>query len=127
MEILHLEPTELTPRVIFDPEDLQITIQGASVPKNTESFYKPLIKWLESYSTQLPATSIPLSVDVKLKHYNSASWVYISQIFQIIGRMHEAGLRVLIDWYINTDDDYLREVGQELSEVSGIPFNYIEE
>lgn len=127
MELLQLERTELTPKVILDPDDLQITIQGASVPKNAEEFYKPLLQWLESFSAQLPSTSAPLSVDVKLLHYNSASWVYISQIFEIIGKMHETGMRVLIDWYTNEEDDYIREIGQELSEVSDIPFNFIEE
>lgn len=127
METLYLERTDLTPRVNLDPEDLQITIQGASVPKNADEFYKPIIQWLEGFLAQLPSTATPLCVDVKLLHYNSASWVYISQIFQIIGRIHEAGMRVLIDWYTNDDDDYLREVGQELSEVSDLPFNFIEE
>lgn len=127
MEILHLEKTELTPKVILDPYELQVTIRGASIPNNAAEFYKPLLLWLENFSDQLPSTSAPLSVDVKLLHYNSASWVYISQIFEIIGKIHETGMRVLIDWYTNEDDNFLREVGQELSEVSDIPFNFIEE
>lgn len=127
MEILHLEPTDTTPGVIFDSEDLQIIIHGASLPKNAEEFYKPLVNWMESFSRQLPETYAPISVEVKLQHYNSASWMYISEIFKTIGRIHETGMRIIIDWYTNENDDYLREVGQELSEVSDLPFNFVEE
>ena len=127
METLYIERTDYTPKIVLDPEELQFTIRGASRPENAKKFYEPVVKWLESFIAQTPSTSAPLSVDVKLKYFNSASMVYLTDVFKLIARIHGNGTRILIDWYMDEDDDLLREAGQELSELSGLPFNFVEE
>lgn len=127
MEILLIERTDNTPKIVFDPEEFLFTIKGASRPENARKFYEPVISWLERYIAQLPSTSAPLSVEVKLSYFNSASMNYLSDIFKLIGKIHNNGKRIIIDWYTDEDDELLREAGQELSELSGLPFNFIEE
>jgi hypothetical protein len=127
MDTLLIERTDNTPKILFDTEEFLFTIRGASRPENAKKFYEPVISWLERFIAQLPSTSTPLSVEVKLRHFNSASIIYLNEIFKLIGKIHNNGTRILIDWYTDEDDDVSREAGQELSELSGLPFNFIEE
>lgn len=127
MDTLFIDRTDNTPKIHFDPEELMFSIRGASRPENPKKFYEPVITWLGQFIAQLPSTSTPLSVEVKLKYFNSASMIYLNEIFKLIGKIHNNGNRILIDWYTDDDDDLLREAGQELSDLSGLPFNFIEE
>ncbi|MBN2487314.1 MAG: DUF1987 domain-containing protein [Bacteroidales bacterium] len=127
MEILQIERTDNTPKIVFDPDEFMFVIRGASRPENARKFYEPILTWLEGFTAQLPSTSQPLSVEVKLKYFNSASMNYLNDIFRLIAKIHNNGKRILIDWYTEEDDDVMRQAGQELSELSGLPFNFIEE
>jgi hypothetical protein len=127
MESLQIDRTEYTPKVIFDPEEFRLIIRGASRPENARKFYEPVLHYLENFIAQKPATSTPLSVEVKFTYFNSASMVYINEIFKLVKKIHNNGMRILIDWYYNEDDEVLREAGQELSELTGLYFNLIEE
>lgn len=127
MEILQIERTDTTPKVFFDPNELMLRIRGASRPENAKKFYAPLIEWLEQFQAQKPSTAFPLNVEVKLTFLNSLSLVYITEMFQQISRIHKDGMRILIDWYLNEDDYMMREVGQEISDMTNLPFNFIEE
>jgi hypothetical protein len=127
MDNLFIERTNNTPKVFFDAENLLFSIRGASRPENARKFYEPVLSWLEGYFAQFPSTSTPLSVEVKLKYYNSASMIYLNEVFKLIHKIHLNGTRILIDWYTDEDDDMMREAGQELSELTGLTFNFIEE
>lgn len=127
MESIQIEKGLQTPKVIFDPEDLQLTIRGESLPENAKKFYSPIIEAIEGFIAQKPTTSVPMNVEVKLKSINSASHCHLAEIFKLISQLHKKGLRVIIDWYIDEEDDIMRETGQEFSEISGLPFNFIEE
>lgn len=127
MEILQIERTKHTPKVVFDPEDLQILIDGVSRPENAKKFYQPLIKWLNDFSKQLPVTTAPLNVELKLNYFNSSTVIYLSEIFRIVNSIHQSGMKVLIDWYIDEGDELIKDAGEELSEVSGLPFNFVKE
>lgn len=126
MEILQIDRTESSPKVYFDPEEFYIQIKGASRPENARKFYSPLIAALNSFAADNVISSTPLSVEINLSYFNSATMVYLTDVFRIISNMHSKGLKVLVDWFVDEDDDVILEAGQELSELTDLPFNFIE-
>lgn len=127
MEILQIDRTQSTPKVVFDPEELFLQIKGASRPENAKKFYGPLVDMLIQFINNHPITAAPLSVEIKLTYFNSASMIYLTDIFKLIGNLHKKGMKILIDWYVDDDDDVIREAGQELSDMTGLYFNLIED
>jgi hypothetical protein len=128
MDLLKIERTQFTPEVIFDADEFFISIRGVIRPENAKAFFKPLISWIEDFHAQhLKISSTPLNVEIKLLYYNSASFIQIIDLFKIIKKIHHSGMKVIIEWYYNEDDDLMREAGQELSDISELPFIFIEE
>lgn len=127
MEIIQIERTESSPKIVFNPDELLLQIKGASRPGNAQKFYQPIIEALKLFISEHPITSAPLSVEVKLAYFNSASMIYITDIFELIVGLHRKGMKILIDWYVDEDDEIIREAGQELSDITGLPFNIIED
>lgn len=127
MEILQIDRTETSPKVYFDPEEHFLQIKGASRPENAKRFYSPLLDALNNFAAENIITSTPLSVEIKLSYFNSATMVYLTDVFKIISSMHSKGLKVLVDWFVDEDDDVILEAGQEISDLTGLPFNFIED
>lgn len=125
MEKLDIKAGKLTPQVNFDHENNVFSISGSSLPENVHEFYKPILKWLDEYKSQLDSVKKTLHVVIKFAYYNSSSMRYISDIFAKIGQIHKKGIETKIDWYYEKEDELLKEAGQDLSELIGIKFNYI--
>lgn len=128
MDILKIERTQSTPEVLFDPDEFLLFIEGTSRPEDAEVFYSPLYAWLEEFFVQHDKTpAILLDVEIKLTYFNSSSFLKIVDLFKIIKKIHSSGIKVIVGWYYSEDDELIYEVGQEISEISELPFNFIEE
>jgi hypothetical protein len=125
MEALFIERTETTPQILLDSDNLEFTINGNSLPGNSQKFYKPVLDWIDSFEAQFAKTARPLSIEVRLKQYNQDSFGSLLEFFEKINKLHRAGLRVIIDWIL-VNDEFSRQVGQDLSDESGLPFNFVE-
>ena len=51
METLQIEGTPKTPSIKFDYNNALLEIKGRSIPENSIEFYKPLVDWLDKYSS----------------------------------------------------------------------------
>ncbi len=127
MEILQIDRTESSPKIYFDPEEQFLQIKGSSRPENAKRFYTPLIEALKTFEVENNITSVPMSVEIKLSYFNSATIVFLTDAFKIISNMHSKGLKVLVDWFVDKDDEVIHEAGQELSDLTDLPFNFIED
>lgn len=128
MDVLRIENTSSTPKVILDAEEKSVTIWGASRPENASSFYKPIKKWLEEYlAVQGKSYSSPLNVEVKIQYFNSPSLIEIIEVFRIIRRLIDQGQKVLVNWYYDEDDELIYDTAQEISDIIEVPFNFIED
>ena len=54
METLKINNTEDTPSVILDMDNELFEIAGKSLPEDVNTFYKPVLSWIEEY-TRNPA------------------------------------------------------------------------
>lgn len=131
MEPLIIKPTDFTPGISFNSDTSIFEIYGFSRPENVIGFYKPLVRWLEEYEDQVLSNNINfdksnLVLNLKMTYFNSASSKFLLDILLVFMRFNSKGNNVQINWYYDEDDDEILESGEELSEMVGFQFNFIE-
>lgn len=117
MDILTLEGTEDTPRIILDKKNGIMEISGRSLPEDSTEFYKPVLDWIEDYAVAPgPATTFVF----KLEYFNTASSKLILDVLYALEDIR--GIKV--HWYFHEEDEDMEEAGQEFSELVEIPFEF---
>lgn len=130
MEKLIIEPTLNTPGVTLDPVKNLFQFSGESRPENVRKFYMPVLEWLENYSAEVAtldvkSTSMTREFHFDFEYFNSTSAKYILDIFKTLGHLHSEGVSIVVHWHYEEDDEDMLEVGQEMSRMSRLPFEYI--
>lgn len=118
-----IEPTRNTPFVNFDYELGLLELKGISSPENSLEFYNPVFKAVDNYTT---TDNNCLEVNMALEYFNTSSSKCIYQIFKGIKRLRENGREIIINWMYDADDEDMKEVGEDYSDILGLDFNYME-
>ncbi|WP_028980594.1 DUF1987 domain-containing protein [Sporocytophaga myxococcoides] len=117
MDTLNINGTEDTPSVTLDKSKGVFEISGRSLPEDAAGFFKPVLSWIEAYKEQSnPATNL----QVKLEYFNTASSKLILDILTKFEKIQ--GAKII--WYHFSDDEDMKEAGQEFSELVEIPFEF---
>ncbi len=122
MEILKIESTEDNPQIVLDRESNIMEISGRSLPEDVNTFYEPMMSWIEEY------TKDPLDVTVfnfKLTYFNTASSKIILDILTQFEEMIEEGHQVMVRWHFPEEDEDMKEAGEEYSEMVDVPFEMV--
>src|SRR4051812_8360184 len=110
MEVLHLKGTEETPHIILDKKKGVFEISGRSLPEDAVGFYKPVIRWMNEYtSSPNPVTELIF----KLEYFNTASSKLILDLLSTLEKTNNAS----IHWYFNEDDEDMEEAGEDFSQL----------
>ena len=117
MEILNLEGTADTPKIILDKENRIFEISGRSLPEDSAEFYKPVIDWIARYAQQPNAAT---EFVFKLEYFNTSSSKLILDILSALEEIEGMKIR----WCYPEDDEDMEEAGKEFSELVEIPFEY---
>jgi len=122
MNSLKIQATDDSPEILFDVENKIFEISGKSLPEDVNTFYAPVMKWLEEYSgNPLPETTL----NFKFNYFNTASSKIILDILLILEDIYKNGNGVTIKWYYPAYDEDMKEAGEEYSEMAEIPFEHI--
>jgi len=117
MEILNLEGTEDTPKIMLDKKNGIFEISGRSLPEDSAEFYRPVLEWIENYGNDAnPSTEFAF----KLEYFNTASSKLILDVLSALEDIK--GMKII--WYFHEDDEDMEEAGQEFSELVEIPFEF---
>jgi len=122
MEKLKIESTEDSPQIILDRESNILEISGRSLPEDVNTFYEPMMSWIEEYAKD------PLGVTVfsfKLTYFNTASSKIILDILTHFEEMIEEGHKVMVRWHYPEEDEDMLEAGEEYSEMVDVPFEMV--
>jgi hypothetical protein len=122
MEKLKIESTEDSPQIILERESNIMEISGRSLPEDVNTFYEPMMSWIEEYAKD------PLDVTVfsfKLTYFNTASSKIILDILTHFEEMIEEGHKVMVRWHYLEEDEDMLEAGEEYSEMVDVPFEMI--
>ena len=117
MQVLNLEGTEDTPKIMLDKGNGIFEISGRSLPEDSAEFYRPVLEWIEQYSGSPNAST---DFVFKLEYFNTASSKLILDVLSALEDIK--GMKVL--WYFHEDDEDMEEAGQEFSELVEIPFEF---
>ena len=117
MEILNLEGTEDTPKIILDKKNGIFEISGRSLPEDSAEFYRPVLEWIEKYGKD-PNDNTEFVF--KLEYFNTASSKLILDVLSALEDIK--AMKIL--WYFHEDDEDMEEAGQEFSELVEIPFEF---
>jgi SiaC family regulatory phosphoprotein len=117
MEVINLEGTEDTPKIILDKENGIFEISGRSLPEDSAEFYAPILEWLDNYQKQANSQTKFL---FKLEYFNTAS---SKLILDILSKLEDIEGTTVI-WYYHEDDEDMQEAGEEFSELVEIPFEF---
>jgi hypothetical protein len=117
MEILNLEGTEDTPKIILDKKNGIFEISGRSLPEDSAEFYRPVLEWIDDYGKDPNANT---DFVFKLEYFNTASSKLILDVLSALEDIKS--MKIL--WYFHEDDEDMEEAGQEFSELVEIPFEF---
>lgn len=133
MEILRIEATDVSPGILFDPDNHTFLIDGISRPEDVRTFYYPVLEWCHTFNKEYVDTGKvsfdkknPLKLTVRLKYFNSSSAKFLYDIFVSIGELSKKGQNVEIFWHYDEGDDDMLEAGEEMSDIAEVPFVFIE-
>lgn len=115
MEIISLEGTEDTPKILLDKNNGIMEISGRSLPEDSAEFYQPVLDWLEEYKKSPNPETIFV---FKLEYFNTASSKLILDILSSLEDIADAK----IHWYYYEDDEDMEEAGEEFSELIDLEF-----
>jgi hypothetical protein len=132
MEALRREQTDTTPAVELNPAHNVFEILGSSRPEDVREFYYPIMDWLAKFQeyvagegATLFSAENPLTFTAKLHYFNSSSAKFIFDIFEELQNIHALNIPVKVYWYFDEDDEDMLDVGEEISQMVDIDFQFI--
>jgi len=123
MEKLVIEPSNKTPKIVFDATTGVLEISGRSIPENSVEFYKPALNWIDEYkNSSLSETKFIF----KLEYFNTSSSKCLLDIFRKLENLNVNGSNTKVEWYYDQDDEDMEESGEDFQEIIELPFEMIE-
>lgn len=123
MENLNVEGSAKTPAVNFVYNGGSMELKGRSIPENSVEFYQPLNECIDSYSSNPKKKTI---LDSKLEYFNTFSSKCILDLFEKLENLNGEATDVIVNWYLEQDDEDVEEAGEVYQAIIGLPFNTIE-
>ncbi len=122
MEKLAYEPTSTTPKILFDPAEGYFEISGKSLPENSFEFYKPLLDVMEAYSEN---PKMNTALIFKLEYFNTSSTSHFLRLIKKLEKLHTNGQKTEVKWYYDSEDDDMKEAGEDFKLLSKMPIEII--
>ena len=132
MNALTIEPTDFSPKVVFDPVKNLFELSGESRPENTSKFYVPILQWLEQYTSVLywekdNGQPAPHVFEFKLDYFNSTSAKFIMDVLMQLDKMAQEGFNIKSKRYYDKRDEDMKESGEEFSKLlKKLPIEFVE-
>jgi len=116
---LSITPTLRTARVHYDTDKSILEISGISIPENADSFFNPVYEWLTAMTKSYKGK---IKIRINLTYFNTSSVRHLLIIIKTMIAAYKDTL--VVEWVYESDDEEIRERGEQLSEVVKFPFVY---
>lgn len=125
MEDLSIKRTDESPEVNLNYADATLEFSGVSLPEDSNTFYEPVLDWLEAYKKNPPAETI---LNLKLIYFNTSSSKALLDILVLLESIHLAdnNATVLVRWFYEADDEDMADQGADFDDIIEMPFELIE-
>ena len=122
MKNMVIASTKKTPEIIFKTNG-DLMISGNSLPTNSDSFYQPIMAWIEEFVATSPKN---ISIVFDLEHVNTSSTRIILQILRTLNGFKKGKGNLTIVWNYDKEDKDMLEQGETLQQILDRPFEFIE-
>jgi|688.fasta_scaffold341071_2 hypothetical protein len=124
MKNMVIASTKKTPEIIFKTSG-DLMISGNSLPTNSDSFYQPIMAWIEELVATSPKN---ISIVFDLEHVNTSSTRIILQILRTLNGFKKGKGKgnLTIVWNYDKEDKDMLEQGETLQQILDRPFDFIE-
>lgn len=112
-----LQGTFETPSVVLDSSKGLLEFSGRSLPEDTASFYRPIMKWIDDYLVAHPTKT---EIAIKLEYFNTAT---SKVLLNMLNKFENSG-GVVVHWFHFQEDEDMLESGKEFEELVNLPFSY---
>ncbi len=124
MKKITMERTDITPLISYDQDNRTLTIKGRSYPEDADTFYAPLINWIEELERS-PFRQINISI--LLEYVNTSSTKALVNALHKLEKVSKTmDSQVLISWHYLEYDEEIQETGQMLKSLIDLPFKFVE-
>lgn len=122
MEKIHIEATNITPLVHFDPQIGVLEFRGVSSPENSLGFYQGILKRLDEFVAE---ESNGIVANLSFLYFNTSSSKCLFDVFKKLSMVRRSGRTLTINWFYEENDEDMREVGEDYSSILNLNFNFI--
>lgn len=110
--MLKIEPTKNTPHILIDAELGIMEFSGRCTINETKYLFETVKKCIEEYAkVPKPITRI----EIKIEYFNTSSVSYLEKVFKIL---NTAKTKVIVDWFYETDDEDILELGEDFANLN---------
>ncbi len=129
MKSLVCRATDYTPEIILSPEENRFLFAGKSAPEDVRELYYPVVEWMREFTEELTVSHSyteenPLLMKMDLEYFNSSTAKFLYDIFSYLKEISDSGIPVAVEWHYDEEDTDLRDAGEDLSLLCGLPFRY---
>jgi len=115
--------TAVSPTIDFNPENGRLQITGRSIPEHPVKFYQPIENWLNEFlSTEPQIVHLSIYMDYINTHSTECLLILLKRLQKYMVNNPEK--KVKVEWSLNAEDEDMQTLGEDLAELSKIPFYY---
>ncbi len=112
-----------TPYVHLSIENCIFEIKGNSYSVLIDNTYQKVKDWIDE---KLPEANCKINWKFHFDMISSASMKGIIRIIEKLDELYNSGQEIEITWICSAGDSDIIETGEDMSEITDIPFNIVE-
>ncbi|MFN0032247.1 MAG: SiaC family regulatory phosphoprotein [Flavobacteriales bacterium] len=118
---LEIKNTRNTPSVLFNETGCSFALRGISTMADAKAFYQPVIEWILNEENVFTSNFV---FEFHLPYFNSGTHKCLYHLIEAIASRAAMGQTHHIVWCVEDDDEFMKEGGEALEEISGVRFDY---
>jgi len=120
MKDLIIEKTDQSLEVFFSHKGT-LLLKGISTPDHVNRFFEPLFEWVREFSKTNPKQ---VTLEMMIDYLNTSSTRVLIELITLINELQKKGTKVKFIWKYESDDEDMKELGEDLELVSGAKFEF---
>ena len=94
-------------------------ISGKMISDEQSTFWDEMTEWVKKYINHSP---LNFQIYLQIDYLNSSSLKQLNSFLMLLSEMKSESHEVQLTWFYSDADIYMKEIGLELSNRCGIPF-----
>lgn len=119
-----VKPSKYHPFIIANSKEGTVLISGISIPESPESFYMPILSWVNDY---LNNESSSLEIKFEMQYFNNSTSKYFFKLLRVLDDYQKKGKKIKVSWCYYPEDTDIMEEGEDFSQFFSFPFEVKEQ